>query len=141
VSRVGVVWSVLWCLHMVFSVYPPHSTLHTREHVPDVQHPTHSSTSTLQHCTHFTLPSQPLTPSCKDERRKQRGAIVNIASLAGQVGIPNSAAYVASKHAVMGLAKSATIEYAGKGIRINCVAPGWIDTPVRKVISGTFALT
>ncbi|TXT07089.1 hypothetical protein VHUM_03259 [Vanrija humicola] len=64
----------------------------------------------------------------KDERRRQRGAIVSVASLCGQVAIPQSAAYIASKHAVIGLAKSATLEYAGKGIRINCVAPGWIET-------------
>lgn len=59
-----------------------------------------------------------LTPSAKDERRKQRGAIVNIASLCGQVAIPNSAPYIASKHAVMGLAKSATLEFAGRGVRM-----------------------
>lgn len=60
-----------------------------------------------------------LTPRrAKDERRKQRGAIVSVASLCGQVAIPQSAAYIASKHAVIGLAKSATLEYAGKGIRV-----------------------
>lgn len=62
--------------------------------------------------------SDSLTLRVKDQRRKQRGAIVSVASLCGQVAIPNSAAYIASKHAVMGLAKSATLEFAGKGIRV-----------------------
>lgn len=72
-----------------------------------------------------------LTQRAKDERRKQRGAIVNISSICGLFAIPSSAAYVASKHAVCGLTKAATFEYAGKGIRCNAIAPGWIDTPVR----------
>ena len=58
------------------------------------------------------------------------GAIVNTASILGSVGWAGSAAYVASKHAVVGLTKSAALEYADRGVRINAVGPGFIDTPL-----------
>jgi NAD(P)-dependent dehydrogenase (short-subunit alcohol dehydrogenase family) len=58
------------------------------------------------------------------------GAIVNMASILGSVGFANSSAYVASKHALLGLTKTAAIEYAPKGIRINAVGPGFIQTPL-----------
>ncbi|WP_322891722.1 MULTISPECIES: glucose 1-dehydrogenase [unclassified Yoonia] len=58
------------------------------------------------------------------------GAIVNMASILGSVGFANSSAYVASKHALLGLTKTAAIEYARKGIRINAVGPAFIQTPL-----------
>ena len=60
------------------------------------------------------------------------GAIVNTASIAGLVGLPTSAHYVAAKHGVVGLTKAAAMEYAGDGIRINCINPGYIETPMTK---------
>ena len=57
----------------------------------------------------------------------QSGVIINNASAAGLVGSP-AGAYVAMKHGVVGLTKTATIQYAGEGLRFNAVCPGWIDT-------------
>jgi NAD(P)-dependent dehydrogenase (short-subunit alcohol dehydrogenase family) len=62
--------------------------------------------------------------------RLSKGAIVNLASIAGVNGIAGVPAYVASKHAVVGLTKSCALEYATQGIRINAVAPGYVDTPL-----------
>ena len=63
------------------------------------------------------------------------GAIVNMASILGQVGTKGSAAYVAAKHGVLGLTQTAALEYAEQGIRVNAVGPGYIDTPLLDSLS------
>jgi NAD(P)-dependent dehydrogenase (short-subunit alcohol dehydrogenase family) len=68
--------------------------------------------------------------------RQGGGAIVNTASIAGVIGFPGASAYTASKHAVVGMTKAAGLEYAERGIRVNCLCPGatksemsdrWVD--------------
>lgn len=58
------------------------------------------------------------------------GSIINIASILGSVGFEGSAGYVAAKHAVIGMTKTAAMEYSSRGIRINAVGPGFIETPL-----------
>ena len=58
------------------------------------------------------------------------GAIVNIASILGQVGFRNSVAYVAAKHGVVGLTQTAALDYGQQKIRVNAVGPGFIRTPL-----------
>ena len=63
------------------------------------------------------------------------GSIVNVSSVLGQVGFRNAAAYVAAKHGILGLTKSAALEYGAKQIRVNAVGPGFIMTPLLKNMS------
>jgi NAD(P)-dependent dehydrogenase (short-subunit alcohol dehydrogenase family) len=62
------------------------------------------------------------------------GAIVNVSSGAGLIGVPGLAPYCASKHAVLGLTKTAALENARTGVRVNAVCPGSTDTPLLRSV-------
>ncbi len=63
-----------------------------------------------------------------------KGSIINVASILGSVGFANSAAYVAAKHGVVGLTKTAALEYSAQGIRVNSVGPAFIKTPLLEAL-------
>ena len=73
------------------------------------------------YCMHYEIPRM---------LESGGGAIVNMSSILGTVGFANSPAYVAAKHGIVGLTKSAALEYAAQGIRINSVGPAFIVTPM-----------
>jgi NAD(P)-dependent dehydrogenase (short-subunit alcohol dehydrogenase family) len=62
--------------------------------------------------------------------KNQGGSIVNMASILGQVGFAGAAAYVSAKHGVVGLTRTAALEYSKAGIRVNAVGPAFIETPM-----------
>jgi NAD(P)-dependent dehydrogenase (short-subunit alcohol dehydrogenase family) len=64
------------------------------------------------------------------------GAIVNTASIGAHIGFPGMAHYVAAKHGVLGLTKTAAIEYADAGVRVSAISPGLIDTPMADRFTG-----
>lgn len=62
--------------------------------------------------------------------KHESGSIINVSSILGKVGFAHSSAYVAAKHGIVGLTKSAALEYSAKGVRINSVGPAFINTPL-----------
>jgi len=77
--------------------------------------------SAVFHCIREVLPGM---------LRRDWGRIINISSAHGLVASINKAAYVASKHGVVGLTKAAALETAGSGVTVNAIAPGWVLTPL-----------
>lgn len=75
------------------------------------------------------LKQEPILSSI-DGRPLQRGSIVNFSSIQGLVGVPLSTSYATAKHAILGLTKSASEDYAKAGLRINAICPGYTETPM-----------
>ncbi len=75
-----------------------------------------------------------LQAAAKIMMRQRAGSIVNLASVVGQIGNPGQANYTASKAGVMALTKTAAKELAGRGVRVNAVAPGFIETDMTKAL-------
>jgi len=69
------------------------------------------------------------------------GSIVNVASIAGLVGVSDRAAYNASKHGLIGLTQTLAAEWGGRGVRVNAVCPGWIKTEMDEADQGSGAYT
>ncbi|HZP56105.1 MAG TPA: SDR family NAD(P)-dependent oxidoreductase [Dehalococcoidia bacterium] len=68
-----------------------------------------------------------------------RGSIINLASVLGLVSIPGAGAYTASKHGVVGLTRQFATDLAPRGVRVNCINPGWIETAMTAPISSVDA--
>lgn len=83
----------------------------------------------LRAAAQIMLKQDPILSSI-DGRPLQRGSIVNFSSIQGLVGIGLSTSYTAAKHAIIGLTKSASEDYAGQGLRINAICPGYTETPM-----------
>lgn len=83
----------------------------------------------------------PLKHELEAMRNTGGGAIVNIASIAGLKGIPNAAVYTATKHAVIGMTRSAALESADVPIRVNAVCPSLVDTAMADRLSTMFGLS
>ncbi|KND90764.1 3-oxoacyl-[acyl-carrier-protein] reductase FabG [Tolypocladium ophioglossoides CBS 100239] len=83
----------------------------------------------LRAAAKIMLKQEPIT-SAIDGRPLQRGSIVNFGSIQGVVGITLSTAYTAAKHAVVGLTRTASEDYAQDGLRINAICPGYTETPM-----------
>jgi NAD(P)-dependent dehydrogenase (short-subunit alcohol dehydrogenase family) len=97
--------------------------------------PSDAADEPIEHFERVTAVNQRGVWACmKHELRVMRdqgsGAIVNNSSIGGLIGLPQRAAYHGTKHAVLGMTKSAGVEYAPRGIRINAVCPGTIETPM-----------
>ena len=67
---------------------------------------------------------------------QRQGSIVNIASVAGLLGVAERAAYNASKHGLIGLTRTLAVEWGGRGVRVNAVCPGWVKTPMDDASQG-----
>ena len=67
---------------------------------------------------------------------QRSGSIVNIASVAGLMGVADRAAYNASKHGLIGLTRTLAVEWGGRGVRVNAVCPGWVKTPMDDASQG-----
>jgi NAD(P)-dependent dehydrogenase (short-subunit alcohol dehydrogenase family) len=61
---------------------------------------------------------------------RRSGSIVNVASVAGLLGVADRAAYNSSKHGLIGLTRTLAAEWGGRGVRVNAVCPGWVKTPM-----------
>ncbi|KAL2207213.1 NAD(P)-binding protein [Sarocladium strictum] len=83
----------------------------------------------LKAAAKIMLKQEPIS-STIDGRPLQRGSIVNFGSIQGVVGIELSTAYTTSKHAVLGLTRTASEDYAKDGLRINAICPGYTETPM-----------
>jgi len=66
------------------------------------------------------------------QNMNNKGSIINASSIAGVAGFPKNAAYTAAKHGVIGLSRSAAKEVGDREIRVNCISPGIIDTPMHR---------
>jgi NAD(P)-dependent dehydrogenase (short-subunit alcohol dehydrogenase family) len=83
----------------------------------------------LRAAAQIMLKQEPILSSI-DGRSLQRGSIINLGSILGHVGTPMTTAYTTSKHAVVGLTQTASLDYAKEGLRINAICPGYTETPM-----------